>query len=167
MKEEELEEQKKQLIEQLGVLMERKHQIAPLAARILSTVVLSGQQGVTFDELVTGLKASKSSISTHLDNLQSTRKIKFFTRPGDRKRYFVINPDLTIEMIDETVANWESEKKVHREILQYKKQRNDLNKDKNLQPLCLDFQENLIVFLEEATTAIEKLKQGLLKSRRP
>lgn len=156
--EEKLDAQKERLIEQLGVLMEKKHQLAPLAGRILSTLVLTGQHGVTFDELVNNLNASKSTISTHLENLKSSRKIEYFTKPGDRKRYFVINPNFITEVINETVSAWESEEKVQNEILKYKCERNKLNMEQGLPLFDLNFQKNLLVFLQEATTAINKLK---------
>lgn len=162
---EKLDTKKKELIEQLGILMEKKHQIAPIAARIISTLILTGRQGVTFDELVKDLNASKSTVSTHLDHLQHSRKIQYFTKPGDRKRYFVINPNLLVEVIDETVAAWECEENVQKEILVYKEKRNELNKEEGLPLFDLDFQENLLIFLREATTAIQKLKAQILKNQ--
>lgn len=161
MNEAELENQKKQLIEELGVLMERKHKLAPVAARILSTLILTGQGGITFDRLVQSLNASKSTVSTHLDQLQSTNKIKYFTRPGDRKRYFVINPNLTFDVIDEMTAQWETEREVHKKILQYKQERNEILEKEEGTPFDLDFQKDLLEFLNEATTAIQKLKTKL------
>lgn len=165
-KEEQLEIQKQKLIEQLGVIFEKKHRLAPLAARIVSTLVLTGQQGVTFDEFVQNLNASKSTVSNHLDQLQSTRRIRYYTKSGDRKRYFVINPDLTVEIINETVAAWETEKNVQEEILRYKEERNMLNKEKDLPLFDLEFHQNLLVFLNEATTAIQKLKNRITSKNR-
>lgn len=163
MTEEELNSEKKNLIEQLGVVMEKKHQLAPVAARIMSTLVLNGQQGVTFEELVQQLCAGKSTISTHLDHLQASRKIQFFTKPGDRKRYFVINPDLTIEVINDTVNAWENEQKIQRAILEYKKKRNEFNEERDQPLFDLGFHENLLIFLQESTAAITKLKNQIIK----
>lgn len=163
MSEEELNQEKNRLIEQLGVVMEKKHQLAPLAARIVSTLVLTGQQGVTFEELVQNLCAGKSTISTHLDHLQAARKIQFFTKPGDRKRYFVINPDLTIEVINETVAAWESEQRIQEAILEYKQKRNEFNRERDQPLFDLEFHEDLLVFLQESKAAITKLKNQIIK----
>lgn len=157
---EELEREKGQLIEELGVIMESKHQLAPVAARILSTLILTGQGGITFDRLVRSLNASKSTISTHLDQLQNTNKIKYFTKPGDRKRYFIVNQNLIFEVIDEMTAQWETEKAVQQKILRYKQMSNTLLEEKE-NPFDLDFQKDLLVFLDEATTAIQKLKTKL------
>lgn len=163
MKEEEkLELQKKELIEKLGVLMEKNHQIAPLGARIISTLILTGQKGVTFDQFVNELCASKSTISTHLDHLQTSKKIQYFTKPGDRKRYFVINPNFIIEVINETVAAWETEADIQKEVLDYKKKINEINQDEDPPPFDLEFQENFLEYLQEATTAINKLKTRII-----
>lgn len=158
---EELENQRNQLIEELGVIIERKDQLAPVAARILSTLILTGQEGITFDRLVQSLNASKSTVSTHLDQLQTTNKIKYFTKPGDRKRYFVVNPNLTFDVIDEMTMQWETERAVHQKILEYKKMSNELCKEHKETSFDLSFQENLLIFLDEATTAIQKLKSKL------
>lgn len=161
MNEDELENQRNQLIEELGVIMERKDQLAPVAARILSTLILTGQEGITFDQLVQSLNASKSTVSTHLDQLQTSNKIKYFTKPGDRKRYFIVNPNLTFDVIDEMTAQWEMEKAVHQKVLEYKKSSNELCRDKKKTSFDLSFQRDLLVFLDEATTAIQKLKAKL------
>ena len=167
MTEEALNNEKNRLIEQLGVVMEKKHQLAPIAARIMSTLVLTGQQGITFEELVQNLCAGKSTISTHLDHLQATRKIQFFTKPGDRKRYFVINPNLLIEVINETVADWEKEQKIQESVLQYKQKRNEFNEGCDQPVFDLGFHEDLVIFLQESKAAITKLKnQIIIKSNK-
>ena len=85
--------QKSALVEKLGVLLEKKEQLAPVAARIKSYIILKGKSGTTFEDLVSDLCASKSTISTHLNHLHDLKKIVYFTKPGDRKKYFTINID--------------------------------------------------------------------------
>lgn len=165
MKEEELDREKNRLTEQLGVIMERKYKLAPVAARILSTLILSGKQGLTFDELVLQLNASKSTISTNLESLQKEKRLEYFTKPGDRKRYFKLNTNFTLGVIDEMIHTWETEKNVHQEILMYKEKRNLYNKDQNLPLFDLEFQKNLLVFLEETTAAIKKLKSHFINKK--
>lgn len=165
MKEEELDREKNRLTEQLGVIMERKYKLAPVAARILSTLILSGKQGLTFDELVLQLNASKSTISTNLESLQKEKRLEYFTKPGDRKRYFKLNTNFTLGVIDEMIHTWETEKNVHQEILMYKEKRNLYNKDQNLPLFDLEFQRNLLVFLEETTAAIKKLKSHFINKK--
>ena len=87
---------KESLIEKLGVHIESRDQLAPLAARILATLILTGKRGVTFDSLVSVLSASKSTISTHLTTLQAANRVTYHTRCGDRKKYFTLVPDAII-----------------------------------------------------------------------
>jgi len=64
-----------------------------LAARIIGTLIIDGcKTGLTFDELVEKMQASKSSISTNLNLLQKMDKIFYFTKVGDRKKYFKAAP---------------------------------------------------------------------------
>ena len=154
---EELEKQKEELIEQLGVQFENDN-LAPLAARVMATLILNGKQGITFDKLVCSLNASKSTISTHLEHLQATNKVKYFTKTGDRKRYFIINPDLMLNVIDEMIAKWEAETLIHEKILAYKKKYNEVCIQDQEFKFDLEFQKDVLAFLSEATTAIQKLK---------
>ena len=87
---------KKELVEKLGVHFENVYHLAPVAARVLSYIVLNGRVGTSFDNLVTNIGASKSTISTHLNHLQGVKRIVYFTKPGERKKYFVVNEDSII-----------------------------------------------------------------------
>lgn len=165
MQEEELDKEKNRLTEKLGVLMEKKYKLAPVAARIISTLILSGKQGLTFDELVQQLQASKSTVSTNLEFLQNIKRIEYFTIPGDRKRYFKLNANFTVEVIEELIHGWETEKAVNQEILQYKEKRNTYNRDHDLPLFDLEFQKNLLVFLEETTAAFKKLKTNFINKK--
>jgi len=159
MKEKDLEQQKTELIELLGVQLECDN-LAPLAARIFATLILTGKQGLTFEQLVCDLNASKSSVSSHLENLQTSQKVKYFTKPGDRKRYFIIHPNLMVNVIDEMTSKWETEKELHQKVLSYKKECNRKATDKDLL-FDLEFQQDFLTFLEEATSAIQKFKSKI------
>lgn len=159
MTEKELAQQKSGLIEQLGVQLEHDN-LAPVAARIFATLILTGKQGITFDQLVCDLNASKSTISSHLETLQATQKVKYMTKPGDRKRYFIINPNLMANVIDEMTSKWEREKELHEKVLQYKKEFNQKHEAKERQ-FDLEFQLDFLTFLEEATSAVQKLKSKI------
>lgn len=165
MLEDDIKKEKKKLVEQLGVFLEKEDQLAPLAARIVATLVLVGKKGCTFDQLVHGLNASKSTISTHLDNLQKSDKIRYYTKSGDRKRYFIINSNLIMNIIDELLTKWEAEKNIHLNILDYKRKVNELKKSVHKVHFDLDFQKDYLVFLEEATAAIQKLKSNIINKK--
>ena len=65
MNEKELQQQRSQLIEQLGVQLECDN-LAPLAARIFATLILTGKQGTTFEQLVADLSLDKTILQEAL-----------------------------------------------------------------------------------------------------
>lgn len=158
MNKKDLESMKARLIEKLGVQLEKEHQLAPVSARIFATIIMSGRQGITFDELVQFLKAGKSTVSTHLENLQVSNRIEYFTKSGDRKRYFIVKPDLMNNYINELTTKWEAQRAVHLEVLEFKKLSNEYYSDTENPQFDLEFQQSLLTFFDEASEALEKLK---------
>ncbi|MDX1318005.1 MAG: transcriptional regulator, partial [Xanthomarina gelatinilytica] len=126
-----LNKQKADLVEKLGVHLEKKDHLAPVAARILSYVILTGKLGTTFEDLVNDLCASKSTISTHLSHLQDLKKISYFTKTGDRKKYYIINRDTMLQGISNMVEEWKNEKELHLEIKAYKEETNKTLEEEN------------------------------------
>ena len=157
-----LSEQKQSLVEKLGIFIENKDQLAPIAARILSYIILTGQGGTTFEDLVTHLCASKSTISTHLNHLQNLNKIVYFTKPGDRKKYFIINKEIIIQNIDDMICSWSNQKDLHTEIKSYKESMNSLKGEQNALKFDLEFHDNYIKFLNEATKSISELRTQII-----
>ncbi|MEP3837557.1 MAG: transcriptional regulator, partial [Algibacter sp.] len=47
--------EKMALVEKLGVHLENREQIAPVAARILAYIILTGKSGATFEDMVSVL----------------------------------------------------------------------------------------------------------------
>lgn len=156
--EKKLKEKKYQLVEKLGVHFEHSEQLAPVGARILAFIILTGKAGVTFDDLVSELCASKSTISTHLNHLQDVQKISYFTKQGDRKKYFIVNPDSLIQSIDAMVAQWVMEKELHEEITDYKSGINNLESTTTELKFDLTYHDNYIKFLNLAMTSMSELK---------
>ncbi|MCM4166663.1 hypothetical protein KCTC52924_01510 [Arenibacter antarcticus] len=113
--------QRNQLIEELGVYFENNKILSPLAARIFSMMILTDQEGISFDEFVEGLDASKSSISTNLQLLQASGRIVYFTKPGERKRYFKVSPNDILDQLEKKIEQWETEKKMHLKVYEFKK----------------------------------------------
>lgn len=153
---------KQDLVERLGVYMEQKEQLAPLAARILSYVVLTGKTGTTFEDLVRDLSASKSTISTHLNHLSDLKRLVYFTKTGDRKKYYVINDDSIIQSIDKMMESWVIQQELHQEIKTYKDQINRQQKP-NTPKFDLDFHDDYIEFLEEVTKSVSKLRSKIIQ----
>ncbi len=154
--------EKQNLVERLGVFMEQREQLAPLAARILSYVVLTGKTGTTFEDLVRDLSASKSTISTHLNHLSDLKRLVYFTKTGDRKKYYTINEDSIIQSIDNMMESWVIQKELHQEIKTYKKNIND-QKSEDILKFDLDFHENYIKFLDEVTQSVSTLRSRIIE----
>ena len=152
-------EKKMSLVEKLGVHLENREKLAPVAARIMSYIILTGKKGTTFEEMVSILCASKSTISTHLNLLQDLNKITYFTKTGDRKKYFVINSDTLMQNIDHMILEWESEKVLHEEMTDYKLKINRLETTTTDLQFDLTYHNNYIKFLNLAMASMTQLKE--------
>ncbi len=80
--------EQKELIEEMGLYIEERLGLSPLAARIYALLTLSSYEGLTFDEIREALEASKSSTSVNLNVLTQLNYVKYYTKPGNRRRYF-------------------------------------------------------------------------------
>ena len=83
---------KKQTVEDLGVQLERMGK-TPMTSRVFACLLISDPPERTFDEIIEFLGASKSAVSNALKNLQVEGSVKYTTKSGDRKRYFMIDMD--------------------------------------------------------------------------
>lgn len=154
--------QKNILVEKMGVHFEKKDNLAPVAARILAYIVLTGKKGTTFEDLVSELCASKSTISTHLTHLQGIKKIEYFTKTGDRKKYFTINNDSFLQGINDMLLVWQQQKELHTEVKEYKLNANSyLSKEDQFN---LDLHDSYINYLDDAIRSITILKQKIEQS---
>lgn len=120
------EEVKKQLIEDLGVHFENMYQIPPLAARLYASLVLTEEDGLTFEDCQHRRGASKSSISSTLNLLLKMEIISYFTKPGDRKRYFKVSESGTffLNKLQERLKLFKEEKNIINKISAYHKSYN-------------------------------------------
>ena len=82
--------QQRDLIEEIGLAIEQRLNLSPLAARIYALLTLSSYEGLTFDEIKEFVQASKSSISVNINVLLQLNYIKYYTVSGNRKRYFKV-----------------------------------------------------------------------------
>ena len=153
------------LIEKMGVHIESSEQMAPLAARIIASLVLKGKKGETFEGLVEQLQASKSTISTHLTHLQSSHRISYYTKPGDRKKYFILSPNALISSMDEMIEKWQKEREIHLEIADYKNSMNESIENKN-EKFDLDFHSMYMAFLDQATSLMKNLRLKLIENNK-
>jgi len=156
---------RERIIEKLGVHIEGREQLAPLAARILSTLILTGKRGITFESLVCELGASKSTIFTHLTTLQAANRITYYTKSGDRKKYFILIPDVMIQSMTEMLKKWKCEQEIHREIMDYKKEINESLEEES-EKFDLEFHKDYLDFLGQASASVEKLQKKLIEKNK-
>ncbi len=154
------------LIEKLGVYFEREEHLAPVAARIFAHIILTGKIGVTFDSLVDDLQASKSTVSTNLSHLQNLEKISYFTKTGDRKKYFIVNSDTFIKGINDMIHSWEEKKAMHKEVLDYKERMNNRVNVKQEELFNLEVHNKQIAFLNKVIVSTKGLKVEMSEYKR-
>lgn len=88
-----LQKEREEIIEILGIHFESLYKIPPLAGRILGLLIVDGcKSGLSFENIVAKLAASKSSISTNINLLLKMERIHYITIIGDRKKYFKSAP---------------------------------------------------------------------------
>lgn len=153
--------QKNKLVEKMGVYLEKHDNMAPLEARIFSTLILTGKIGITFEQLVSDLSASKSTVCTHLNTLQVAGRANYYTKPGDRKRYFIVTPNRLIQVMDEMLQKWEEQQTLHSDILSFKEQLVEVENENGTDEPDLDFHKDYLQFLEEVSLSVKKLKQKI------
>ncbi|MDL5510560.1 transcriptional regulator [Arenibacter sp. M-2] len=157
--------QKMALVEKLGVHLEGREQLAPVAARIMAYIILTGKKGSTFEDMVTILCASKSTISTHLNHLQDLNKIEYYTKTGDRKKYFIINKNTIIQHVDRMISHWNAERAIHLEIKAYKENQNKLKIENDDEKFDLSFHNDYVKFVDEATSSVKELREKLISNK--
>ena len=83
-----------QIFQKLVNFSTNNYHLPPLAAKIYAYLTFDFEMnGVTFEDLVDDLKASKSSVSCNLDLLLKSKHITVLNKIDERKRYFTLNPD--------------------------------------------------------------------------
>ncbi len=151
-----LEFQKDTLINRLAELMEAEEKLPPMAARIYATLIFTSKEGLTFDQLVQAVQGSKSTVCTHIHSLQEKDLLRDYSKPGERKRYFVVSPDVLINYIDNLSSRWKKQSEFQKDVLGYK---NLYNRENPTSPLELDCHQNHLIFLKEAENFAERIKQ--------
>jgi DNA-binding transcriptional regulator GbsR (MarR family) len=138
----ELSIKKKTLIEDVGVLLEEKANLSPLSSRIYALLILSSYDGMSFEGIVTTMQASKSSISSNINVLLQLHYIDYYTKPGDRKRYFKTSQFYIKNTMEQQIHLIEKELTIVQKINNFNKENNP-EKFKNEKSLGILFQEHL------------------------
>lgn len=122
-----LTEKQSELIERIGIHFEQS--IPPAAARILALLIVSDKESYSFDEIREVLKLSKSATSNGMNFLLSVRKIEYYTKSGDRKRYFRWSPNSTIAHFKENIEKILGLSEIFEETLKHKNRASSCNYD--------------------------------------
>ena len=89
------------------------YHLPPLASKIYAYLTFDfDNAGVTFDEFVEVFKASKSSVSSNLQLLQTSKFIISMNKIDERKRFFIINPDYVKIRFNSLISKLEKEKDI-------------------------------------------------------
>lgn len=148
--------EKQNLIEEIGLSFEERHNLPPLAGRLFAVLVLSKHDGHSFEELVEISQASKSSVSTNLNLLVQIKYVEYYTKPGDRKRYFrITNNNLRITL-EEKLLDLEKEITIVQKINKYNCDHNP-QKFKSNESIGIIFQKYLESQIKNLKTTIDKM----------
>lgn len=153
-----IKKEREEIIEMFGNHFEKLYNIPPLAARILGTLIIDGcKTGLTFESLVEKLGASKSSISTNLNLLLKMDKIYYFTKVGDRKKYF--KPANLSERLANFLKLIDSEMVIVNRLVEYREQTASCPEEKcNLENIKA-YRTHVVEVGKLFTKTINKFKQ--------
>ncbi len=92
--------------ERIGQILEADG-FPPIAGRIFGLLLLRDEP-CSLDEVAGALDVSKASVSTNARLLADQGVLEPMTRPGDRRDYYRITPDLFTHMMEQRLARWQS-----------------------------------------------------------
>ncbi len=153
-----IQKEKEELIELFGIHFTTFHNLPPLGSRIFATLILDGcSKGVTFEDLVERMGASKSSMSTNLNLLLKLGKINYYTLPGDRKKYF--RPSAFSERFSNYMKMIEFEKVIMDKMLAYREKTAKCAAEKSDLENAKAYKEHVLQMEELLTKTIAKFKE--------
>ncbi|MCM4166530.1 hypothetical protein DHD08_02415 [Arenibacter sp. H213] len=149
-------QEKKVLIEEIGLILSERAGLAPLAARIYATLILSSNEGLTFDEIIDITEACKSSVSSNLNVLLQLDYVEFYTKSGDRKRYFRTSPNFVKNAMKQHGNLLNKELEVINKIRDYNKLNNP-DKYNNDETVGNMYQDYLVAQLESINKKVQEI----------
>ena len=150
-------EEKIHLIEEVGLHLEGSHKLTPLASRIYAIMILSSKEGFSFEEIMSITQASKSSVSTNISLLVQLNYVEFYTKSGERKRYFRGTNNYLKLTLQEYLQTIEKELLLVKKINQFNKVNNPTKFVEN-ESMGVFFQEYLTTQKENLKRTLEKMK---------
>jgi DNA-binding transcriptional regulator GbsR (MarR family) len=105
--------------------------LPPLASKIYAYLLFDYEKvGITFDEFVEVLSASKSSVSTSISLLLNAELIVDHNKMDERKRYFFINDEYKKIRFEKIVQKMQDELKLLDDLDNFKKNQDDGHNEK-------------------------------------
>lgn len=86
-------EHKRENIIHLSQVLEKELSFSPVMARVYVYLLITGEIGAEFDDLVQYFNVSKSAVSNALNQLQARQMVHYKTLEGQRKRHFFVDLD--------------------------------------------------------------------------
>lgn len=157
-----IKKEKEELIEMFGIHFESTHNVPRLAARIMGVLIIEHKSGMTFENLVEYMGASKSSVSTSLNLLLKMGKITYYTLPGDRKKYFRSSP--FSERFESYMKMIDYEKEIIDKMLVYRKKEEVETGDKFDYQYILAYKEHVLemeAMLEKTITKFKEIEKNI------
>lgn len=153
----------KDLVEEIGLALEQRADLSPLAARIYAALILSSEDGQTFDEIVAWHQASKSSVSNNLNVLTKLKYVEYYTKPGDRKRYFRTSKFYVKSAMEKYHEHFERELEILVKINSFNKKHNPekFKNEKSIGTFYQDYLSDLNKGLKEKIKEIEQFEHPI------
>lgn len=150
-------EEKQSLIEEIGIRLEKRLQISPLASRIYALLTLSSYDGLTFEEIKDAIGSSKSSTSVNINVLIQLKHIEYYTKSGDRKRYFRVAKYFQLTTLELYYQSLENEFNLVEKINHYNKLHHPekFTDEKSVGDITQDYLKKMQTLV---TTTIDKIK---------
>jgi DNA-binding transcriptional regulator GbsR (MarR family) len=92
-------------IERMGLALESDG-LPRIAGRIFGLLLVS-EDACSLDDLARELRVSKGSVSTNARMLDQRGVLERISRPGDRRDYYRVPPDLFSHTMAQRVARWQ------------------------------------------------------------
>ena len=100
-----MEPQTAHFIERMGLALESDG-LPRIAGRIFGLLLVS-EDARSLDDLARELRVSKGSVSTNARMLEQRAVLERISRPGDRRDYYRVPPDLFSHTMAHRVARWQ------------------------------------------------------------
>ncbi len=147
---------KEELIELFGTHFHRYHNLPPLAGTILAILIVNKRlDGMTFNEILEITQASKSSVSTNLNLLLKAERIVYYTKCGERKKYF--KPSSLVDRMSNHIKVVEAEIKLIKKLKNYDVTYNTTDATDKYQKASDAYLLYMEQFLNVINTAAEQL----------